>query len=446
MKHLTRILIIMFGMAITLTNCENDLLDEKPMTNSFSEQGKNGLIQTGKIKEFENLNLYLQELKSRDNFLSRSSIEDDYGFSILSDHNIYMYADSITTTYTLGIERDNQNTFGFSNLIVEFSNENATNAYILNYVPSQEYLNSYVANNNVPFQGVVNYEPIDYDGSLDNLNERRTCKSITLTFCNYGGETHAAGENCTADFMFDVTYDICYDSNSGEPLNESIDPPSGNSSGGGSSNSNPTNPLPTDTCQGSNGDIGLTGSDGNCYNADVITLADQLNAILGEGESFEFIENNTNNDLLNFDSIEAFIAFLNEINNSSEGTSSSSTTLDGQTVRTEVIKINSFPEVFFNVQFILTSPEEDVTEDYSVSNINSSITGIVLLSSWEETLDEPLVETIEDQIVIEIQGEMTFGIEIFDVPINVIKKYTCIIKVNKNTGITEFKWFYENAQ
>lgn len=106
----------------------------------------------------------------------------------------------------------------------------------------------------------------------------------------------------------------------------------------------------------------------------------------------------------------------------------------------------SFPEMFFMVQIVLNEPEDGVDENYSIEDVHSDITGTTLLTTWEETLDEPLVQDIGELIEIEIVGDMSFGVTIFEVPLVVKKRYTCIIRINKETGEVVFKWFFPNHQ
>lgn len=284
-NQLIKFLLLTLFITVVLTNCEKESTIQDEIENSEKfENSYNSLIKNGKLEDLTDLKNYINKLKEEKiNETSRTSLEENNDFTIVDENNIYIYTDSVSTTYTLSIQKDNQNSFSFSNLIVKFTNDNPTTAFILNYTPDQNYLNTYVSNPTTPFEGTVNYEPIDYDGSLDNLNVKAGCYHITITYCNWSegnveGPVHIATTLCTPEFMFDVTYDLCPSTVDGESNEISITTPPGSSGGGGTtSDSTPTNPLPTDTCEdASTGNTGLVASNGECISTSWISFFDGL--------------------------------------------------------------------------------------------------------------------------------------------------------------------------
>ncbi|WP_323787207.1 hypothetical protein [Psychroserpens sp.] len=407
--------------------------------NSFLvENGNNNIIKTGKFNDFKELKSFVEKIKKeKESLLHRTSIEDNNDFTILEDRDIYIYDDGLTTSYTMAIQKENQSTFSFSNLVVKFSNNDTTTAFILNYIPSQDYLNNYVNDPQIPFQGEVNYESIDYDGSLDDLNARYTCNSITVTYCNYGGEVHAAGENCTPSFMFDVTYDICYDSNNGQPLNESIDPPAGPNNGGGGSNSNPTIPLPTDTCEDSNtGNIGLIGGNGNCYSSEMLALSDELEEIL-DGIDYEYDSSLTDYEVISFNTVDEFEEFHDSIFDDVETEDSETSNDDG------ISKTKTFDHIFdigmfsytIKVEVETTIPSANSCDCMVVEDVTTILIGNTTLVEWEQ-LGNHTTEVSSDgsELTVYTRGTMTVGVKIDGYPFRTTYLVTFVQVFDYSTG------------
>jgi hypothetical protein len=436
------------GMMLIFTNCEQESMNESINENSlFMEKGNNNLIKTGKFNDFEELKSFVEKIKEeRKNKINRTSIEENNEFTILEDRDIYIYNDGTSTSYTLAIQKESQSTFGFSNLVVKFSEDDSTTAFILNYVPSQEYLNNYVNYAQIPFQGEVNYESIDYDGSLDNLNSRYTCNHITITYCNYEGETHVAGENCTPSYMFDVTYDICYDTNDGEPLNESIDPPSG-PNGGGGNNLNPTIPLPTDTCENNDsGNVGLVGNDGNCYSSEMLALSEQLDNILGT-DNYTFDDTLSDYEVISFDTFEDFEAFHNNLFNDLTTETTETLNPDG------VSEIKTFDHTFFigpisytiRVEIDALIPSENSCECMEVNDVTTTLFGNTTIIDWEP-IDDYTSEVSSDgsKLTIIKRGKMVIGVKIFGVPVEITYLVTFVYVFDYTTGyVIEYYYIRE---
>ncbi|SDS37380.1 hypothetical protein SAMN04515667_2030 [Formosa sp. Hel1_31_208] len=444
--------------AAFIISCQNEELD-KPTNFSEIERGYNEIIKVGKLSDFNTLQTFINAnilAPSIDTMTLRTVTEDSNQFTIIDDY-ITEVNDDNGRTFTLKIIKDDQPENSFSNLIINFKDNEDTLMYIINYFPNTIYLNEVALDSETIFEGEYNMERIEYNNELDFLNYARLdCYTITNTYCNYGGEEHPAGPNCTASYIYETTQTVCIEVKEFEdPDEESEDfdtsPPDGPGGGGPGVRASSTNPNFVTDCE-VNTAFDASGLSDGCNEADDTTeafsfsqglIANQLNTILNAGDTFEFDTSINPDEAFVFESVDSFEEFLNEIDNSTIGSSSEFLNIDGELVVTEKIKISSVPLMFFEVQYILTSPDEGSEDDYEVSQITSEITGITLFSEWEESIP-PFAQTIGDQIRIDIQGHITFDIEILGYPITVVKSYSCIIKLNKNTGDTEFKWFFEN--
>ncbi|WP_204344688.1 hypothetical protein [Psychroserpens algicola] len=439
-KILTKTGILIMGFLVVLNSCQEESIDEQQTTTlELISNSSNEVIKTEMYYNLEELSSYVKTLKKNQvSKMSRTSIEDNNDFLIIEDKEVYIYTDSTSTTYTLAIQKNNQNIYEFSNLIVKFIDDSPTTAFILNYVPSQDYLNSYPTNNQTPFQGTINYEPLNYDGSLDGLNARRICKSITLTYCDNGGTTHAAGENCTPSDMFDITYDICYETSENDPLNESIDPPSGpNTGGGGSPNSNPTNPMPSNTCEDDiTGNVGLTGSDGGCYSSEVISIEDRLNDIINEGD-YTFDDSLTDYEVIGFDTVEEFEEFYYDLFDDVSYGSSETENDDGVSKRTTFnyefdLSLFSFT---LRVEVDSNLPSANSCECIEITDVNTILYGNTTLAEWEQVGNHSTqVSDNGNQLTVFTRGKLTIGIKIDGYPFKITELVTLVQVFDYSTG------------
>lgn len=439
-KRLTTLGFLIIGTLLILTNCEQETLNsQEPDTSAFAENGMNKIIKTGNFNDFKELKSFVKRIKEdRDNEINRTSIEENNDFTILEDREIYIYTDSTSTTYTIAIQKETQNSYGFSNLVVNFFDDDPTTAFILNYIPSQDYLNTYVTDNQTPFQGTINYESINYDGSLDDLNARQICKSITLTYCDYDGETHAAGENCTPEYMFDITYDICYESTDNNPLNESIDPPSGpNSSGGNTPKTNPTNPLPSETCEDAiTGEIGLTDINGECHSGEVFKLKEDLDNIVGEN-NYSFDDTLTDNEVISFDTIDEFEGFYSSIFDDVSTESSETENSDGES-ETKTFTHDFLLGIFsysIIVEVDADLPSANSCECMEINNVTTILVGNTTLVEWEQVgTHNTEISNDGNTLTVTTRGRMTIGIQINGYPFNMTKLVTFVQVFEHSTG------------
>jgi hypothetical protein len=77
----------------------------------------------------------------------------------------------------------------------------------MNYEPSQSYMDAIVTNDQAPYSGYASYEAVAYDGSLDYL--AKGCRTVSITYCDWGGDEHTAGPNCTPSYMWTVRTIFC---------------------------------------------------------------------------------------------------------------------------------------------------------------------------------------------------------------------------------------------
>lgn len=189
--------------------------------------------------------------------------DDNASFTILEHIDAYIFTDSLTTTYTIPILKANQTEFGFSNLLIKYVDDTPVEEFILNYVPTQNYLNNYLEYEQTPFEGTILYEKLLNDNAITI-----ECTQITTTYCcfvygvpelgvpNFCGANHIAGTNCnTSDYITTVTSTVCTSTSQDFTIDAG-------DSGGGGGNGSPTTPIPTDTCSTARGDVGLSNGDG----------------------------------------------------------------------------------------------------------------------------------------------------------------------------------------
>lgn len=381
-------------LCLLLVNCEKENISDLQL--NTKEKGSNKFISNKNFSELTALQEFVKDVKTQENvLLNRTDLENSNGFTINQNANVYVYSDSLLTSYTIAINKDYSNFVGFSNLVVEFNNNKPTNAFILNYKPTQSYWNAYAQDNTTPFQGSVNYEPIDYDGTLDSLNQKSTlfCQTIRTNYCNYGGDTHPATENCTESYIWTETTSICMISGGfqWEPIDTSITTPAGPSSGGGYPNVTPTYPMPTEGCDKGDGDFGITNDNGDCVDLDCpqpnATVTAELNTILGAGNFSSNCDLNPDDvpEELHFETEEELENYIESLYSSREDGEFS--LIVGSNNQNPVAHFEFYDLTFrFNIYVQQNLGTDYVNfSDYSVSSVTSDITGGTYLVDWNQT-------------------------------------------------------------
>ncbi|WP_213520790.1 hypothetical protein [Nonlabens sp.] len=275
-KNLLKLTTLLVGICLLAVSCENETVDIDNQT--LIENGNNPFIKKGSIGDFQNINSYVSRLKNQSTLFKTGADANSNNFTVIENSDIYVYTDSTgTTTYTIPVRRENQVNFSFSNLIIKTVNDIEVNSFILNYSPTQEYLNEFVNDHQTPFEGAIEYEPLSLNDSSASRTSAKTgdcVETIILTFCSWPYDDpedgyHVAGATCTPAYMWTETVfiDAGCSSSGGEG---SSGTGTGSGTGGGAGDPTPTAPLPSDTCESSLGDTGITGSD------ECITSADDI--------------------------------------------------------------------------------------------------------------------------------------------------------------------------
>lgn len=141
-----------------------------------------------------------------------------------------------TTSYTFSAYLDNQEPNSFNNIVIQIDSLGNDRALLITYFPESpmEYIEDH---NSYAFSGTSIAEEINIDSSfIGNRDMDMGC--YVNWYCNWGGTTHPAGQNCTEGYMFSVT--SCSSGGGG----------GGGSGGGGSGGGSPsTSPEPIFTSE-----------------------------------------------------------------------------------------------------------------------------------------------------------------------------------------------------
>lgn len=210
MKNLKPLKYLLYTLCVLLlfANCETD---------EVISGTENSLLKKGRLENYSELATYVEKLQHQDDSsisTKDSSLEINNGFNILYDQDMFIQEIDSSITYSIPIYKNNQLGGTFSNLVVRFSDTEPTEAFILNYEPTDEYIDAVSINEQTPFEGNVSSESIDYDGSLDSLEKAGGCVTVTTKYCdwdnNQHGDTHLGGDNCTPGYYWYVTTTICF--------------------------------------------------------------------------------------------------------------------------------------------------------------------------------------------------------------------------------------------
>jgi uncharacterized membrane protein YgcG len=237
-----------FCTFIAFTSCQKDELAENAANSEIS------IIE----KKFEELSLdqqfqetfskSLSKVKFESNTISKTALENQYGFTI-ADQAVKVIKTNGVTSYTMLIKRQNQNVSSFENLVLQTNPNNKSFASIIKYLPTE--ITPQNEHKTFAFKGTTIMTPLGYNKV--NANSKSSgCIIIEITMCNYGGTEHIAGHNCTRTYK--VTKSLCWND----------DPVGGNNSGGGGSGNGGSGGYGGGGGGGgSYGDSGTLGSTGN---------------------------------------------------------------------------------------------------------------------------------------------------------------------------------------
>ncbi len=242
-KKLSTIILIL-TISITLWNCEK----EEFIEDNYVIENGNNYISKINLEDSPLLSSIINELKKQKKKEFYNKKGEKLKITILKDKKVRVYKDSIYTTFTIAIKKENQPKKSFSNLVIDFKNNIIFDTKVITYLPSHEYLTKYLEDEDTPYIGKATYEQIDIDVSKLDIFKRSGCTTISTTYCNApvtdGAEniTHIAGSGCNPDYMWTQTQSFCFD------IPEIVEEPDPNyhddsSGGGGSSNGGNTAPV-----------------------------------------------------------------------------------------------------------------------------------------------------------------------------------------------------------
>ena len=304
---------------ITLVGCQNEpeyieIPSQKPQGISFEY-----FDTQNQLKEFVN---QIQKNTSKD-LLAKA--EQTVAFKVYENKEVLIHREPNKTSYTVAIDKQDSNRSGFSNLVVEFEEDQVKTAFILNYAPTQEYLRNYLENPLTLFKGTVSLEPIQGATESKGLYARGVeCQIIKMHLCNNLGEEHAAGVKCDPDHRYIKTHRICTNvpvilgQGQGIGNDSEFSPEGGGATGGGGSTTVgtggvPTNPVTPDPCDTSDSlTLGLQSTSGECVK--IVEAPEFLNLVLELNSDVQQYLNHFSNSSVR----EEFKKYLRENNYSDE--------------------------------------------------------------------------------------------------------------------------------
>ena len=270
---------------ITLIGCQNEpeyIEMPSEQTNGISFEYFDTQVQ---LKKFVN---QIQNTTSKD-LLGKT--EQTVAFKVYENKEVFIHKEPNKTSYTVAIDKQDSDGSGFSNLVVEFEEDQVKTAFILNYAPTQEYLRNYLENPLSIFKGTVSLETIQGATDSNGLYARGVeCQIIKMHLCNNLGEEHAAGVKCDPDHRYIKTHRICTNvpvilgQGQGIGNDSEFSPEGGGATGGGGSTTVgtggvPTNPVTPDPCDTSDSlTLGLQSTSGECVK--IVEAPEFLNLVL----------------------------------------------------------------------------------------------------------------------------------------------------------------------
>lgn len=200
-------------IAINLS-CDKELYDDAISSSKKASIREVKFDELLKEQKFKNLLTTVSGNHLQRNSSARSAFENQYGFTIVNTSVKVIETDSLTS-YTMLIERDgNTNETFFENLVIQediFSNQKAA---IYRYTPT-EIIDT--EHNSFSFRGQIQKHEITnftgFNRGYDQTTNSDDCY-IDATMCNYGGEEHPAGPNCTRTYVIRVKV-VCAGGSSG---------------------------------------------------------------------------------------------------------------------------------------------------------------------------------------------------------------------------------------
>lgn len=215
---MNRLFAALIVFSFVTSSCEKDLYydvqqQSRPETMSVTERPLSELLNQTIFNE-----AYSKVVNTPNpSILSRTALEDQYGFTISKDVpvKVVKMKDGLVS-YTLLLDGASGDSKVFQNLVIQVS-DTLTGAALLQYELSGPALNFRPhASCKIDIEKMY-MEPLEVEGKVLVT----PCAEVTLTLCNndgtgHSGETHIAGEMCNnQNFLSSVTYGCGGDSGGG---------------------------------------------------------------------------------------------------------------------------------------------------------------------------------------------------------------------------------------
>lgn len=301
------------GIFMWLSSCQTEdaFTQTEQTSNSKFKIEKKTLEELLNDKKFRKAfdKLPKQKINSSNSILAKTVMEQEYGFTISEEIPASVMSDDNITSYTFHITRDSIHTDFFENLVVQVDSLEATTAKIVKYNLNSPIIASTEHNSHNLDISSVEIEEITYNSTQVNARIWTSdlgngCVRVFVEFCNWGGHTHIAGDNCTESYMWTEVFTVCGGSGGGGGSSSggSGTGSGGTSGGGGSSSGGGTTVITTPV---------ISYEDGTDAQADFIVSLFNNNNLTLTSQQITWLNKNNS-------SLPDVIIFLNQNNYSIE--------------------------------------------------------------------------------------------------------------------------------
>jgi len=463
MKNQIKTSILCLGLLMVTFACQNDdIAIENENVSDLISYKKLSLSQINKLQPVVN---NLKKIKPKTPI---GSLARDFSFlslDSLDTNNIIEYTNSTGyTTYTFkfnGLE----NSTNFENLHL-LETDDGFIGYILSFEPNDEWFTS---QSNLTPEGEIVVDFANFQGDITKYSLEReiiwttkeeeatrqmhartggfieVCVFSVVPSCDYGGQLHPWGTNCTGNMTFE-TIETC------QTVWSSGGSGSGNNNGSNSGNNGGSGNNGDDDCRTSGtsivGEQPLGGiADGCTPNSDtgvdttngIAMIAFELDQILNGDDSYEVDNTLSSDNTLSFQTIEVFEAFYDDLfEQETEETDVESTSdLSGET-ETKYFGYNftgGMLSTEIKLELVVTIPENTPCECMEVVSATSYMIGNTSFFEWEQ-MGDYWTESSDngEEITVFTRGILEMGVTIQGVPLRVEILVTFVQVFNVNTG------------
>ncbi|EDP69703.1 hypothetical protein FBALC1_09237 [Flavobacteriales bacterium ALC-1] len=440
----------------SLYGCEKESVNENIKTGdndavSNLYENDNLVIQSSGYSNFQsnssfqnlvsNLNLE-SSFENYDSNISKDGI-DIYGF-VVDTSNVKQIINEDYLSYTFRINRTEGRVGLYEDLLIEVK-DNEEKAYIVSYIPDQQWLSDIMNGVETEFNGKVRLQEITSNKSNFVNNKSGDCGSYYVyvdTKCSCAG--HWPGQACSCSNQpssVRYTFDYPCPDEGGDYSEGPIGPRGG---GGGTAAPNPT---PDDTVTSP---TGISNSDGS--NSELTDLINDLSTIMNEGDSFVLDYTLTDDETLDFDSVQEVDDFFESLLDSEFSESEYIDEIGSIRRDTHSMPLSSFPQASLVASIKVMVPDDNNDlECLEILNATTELEGNNTFFNWVQ-LDEsdpnnpngPVVTINEglDSIKISIQGVLKVGLNIDGYPVRTTKLLTVIITYDYSTGVLNQDFSY----